>query len=385
MSIALLASTASNAEASQIIGTINGVIQDINENALIGASATTSLRNAVIGGDFGTNPWQRGTSFTGITSTAFYTADRFFGIGGASSSISISRQTTTPPPGFAAVARFGRASSNADVDPIKFGQVFTSANSTRFQGQPFVLSFYARAGATYSPASSALGITVATGTGSDETTANYAAGSWTGYAAATLYGSAGTAVTSVTLTTSFARYSVSGVIPTGATQIGFNISMTPVGTAGATDYVELTGVQFEVMPQGGVQPTPFEALPASLVRSLCYAYYWRLNETGTGAPQVVGVNASTSTARFLITFPVPMRTTPTVNGGADGSTTSIGSLAMVLPLGTTATTTLTLITSSGTPNGISALGTCTVALTSGGATMLVSGGGAGFIAASGEL
>ena len=39
------------------------------------SSVTLGFRNRIIGGNFSTNPWQRGTSFTGPTSA--YTADRF--------------------------------------------------------------------------------------------------------------------------------------------------------------------------------------------------------------------------------------------------------------------------------------------------------------------
>lgn len=386
MGIPLIASTAQYAEASQIVGTLNGVINNINTYALLGATAPTSLRNGVIGGDFGTNPWQRTTSFTSITNTATYTADRFFAIGGASSSISVSKQTGTPVPGFTAHARFGRAAANADTSAIKFGQVLTSANSTRYQGLPFVLSFWARAGANFSAASNVLTATVATGTGTDESAANYAAGSWTGYAAATLYNSAGVQTSALTLTTAFARYALAGVIPTAATQVGFNIAYTPVGTAGASDYVELTGVQLEVMPQGGVQPTPFEWRQAALEKMLCQHYYYRINEGGTSVKSLIGQANSTTVASILVPFPTPMRAATT--SSLSTTTTVLGSFGLTGVTGATTSTmsTLTFTAHSGTTETANLTATLSGAgLVAGNATYLVGGGGAGTLSFDSEL
>lgn len=389
MSIPLLSSTASNAEASQIIGTINGVINSINSLALIGANAPTSLRNAVIGGDFGTNPWARTTGFTALTNTLTYTADRFWARGGASSSIAVSRETTTPPPGFAAVARVGRVAANADTTAIKFGQVLKSADSTRFQGQPFVLSFYARAGATYSAASAALGVAVGTGTGSDESALSYATSTWTGFTSVQLYNQAGAAGSTATLTTSFQRFAFSGVIPTTATQIGFNTSMTPVGTAGATDYFEITGIQLEVMPQGGVQPTPFEWRPASLELALCQHYYFKTTEV-SGAKMYGGQVNSTTVASILVPFPVPMRsitTTSITDTAATAGTFTLTAVGGAATNSLAASSGLAIAAGTGTLNSINVTATLTQAALSaaGQTTFLIGAGTTGSIAVSAEL
>jgi hypothetical protein len=69
-------------------GNLGATIHDIltvDENNVVhldgglvveGTGRDTGFRNKIIGGDFHTNPWQRGTSFAGVA-TAFYTADRF--------------------------------------------------------------------------------------------------------------------------------------------------------------------------------------------------------------------------------------------------------------------------------------------------------------------
>lgn len=378
--IATLTSSPTYSEASQIIPTINGVINQINANALIGTQAPTSLRNAVIGGDFGTNPWQRGTSPSAISNTLTYTADRFWALGGASSSITITQQTASQYPGFNGSLRFSRTAANADTTAIKLGYVMADNDPAQFQGRPFVLSFYAKAGANFSSASNVLGITVGYGTAANGSAANFAAGSWTGYAGVTLTGSAGTTVTGVTLTTSWARYVVAGFIPTTANQIGFSMQYTPVGTAGAADFFEITGVQFEVMPQGGVNPTPFEYLPQGLVRSLCQRYFYQFNEGATTVANLMGQCTTTTVAQINVTLPVTMRSAPT--GAA-----TVGTFTVAKADGTAqALTTLALTASSATVQNFRLTATASAAnLVAGNATQLLGGGGSGNVTASAEL
>ena len=318
--IPLLASTAANAEASQQIGVINGVIQSINANALIGSTAPTSLRNIIIGGDFNTNLWQRGTSFAAIANVATYTADRFFAVGGASSSIAVSKQTTSLPVGFGAKLRFLRTASNANTAAITLNYIVASEDVLQMQGQPFVLSFYAQANANYSAAANALAVSVSTGTVADEGNSAYTAGTWTGVAAVTLTGSTGATATGVTLTGAWQRYALAGVVPAAALELGITWSVTPVGTAGAADSFEIAGVQLEVMPQGGVNPTPFERRPVQLERQLQQRYTQVFQEPTTGNLMSIGIAISTSTARVPLPIAVPFRVAPsaTFNASSGG-------------------------------------------------------------------
>jgi len=389
MPISTLSSSPQYSEASQIIGTVNGVINEINSEALFSATAQPSFRNTVVGGNFSTNLWQRGTSFTGITNTLTYTADRFFAIGGASSSISVSRQTGTTLPGFTTFLRFGRADANSDTTAIKLGQVFTSNASVAYQGKPFVVSFYVRAASGFSAASSALSVAVSTGTGSDESAANYAAGSWTGQASVTLYNSAGSAGSTATLTTSWQRVSFSGVIPVTATQIGFNLAYTPVGTA-SSDYIEVAGVQFEIMPQGGVTPSPFEILPSPIDAERQYYFYYRLAEGQNTAKMAQGQVNSTTVASILVNFPVAMRSVTTTSVSA--TTASAGSFGLTAVGGAV---TGVLASSGGLAWAANSFTTRSAILTAtlsqaaltaaGNTTMLIAGGGSGYAAVSSEL
>jgi hypothetical protein len=52
-------------------------------------------------------------------------------------------------------------------------------------------------------------------------------------------------------------------------QIGLNIQYIPVGTAGANDYFDITGIQLEL----GSVATPFEVRPGSVELGLCHRYY----------------------------------------------------------------------------------------------------------------
>lgn len=386
--IPLLSSTPTYSEASQIIGTLNGLIQSINNNALIGSQAPTSLRNSVVGGDFGTNPWQRGTTFTGITNTLTYTADRFWALGGASSSISVSQQTSSQQVGFGGSLRFGRAAANADTTAIKLGYVMADNDPIQFQARPAVLSFWAKAGANFSSASSALTVTMGTGTAANGTAANYASGSWTGYAGVTLQNSAGATATSVTLTTSWQRYSLVGFIPAAALQIGFNFAYTPVGTAGSADYFDITGVQLEVLPQGGNNPTPFEYLPTSYILSACQRYYYQINEPAASvATGFVGPAYTTSLANVQLKLPTTMRVAPTVTFG--GTALSNATFAIIMNSATPiALATTYLVQSSlgaNTVDTVALKATSSAAYTVGFACQLVGAGGGAKILISSEL
>src|SRR5579883_401024 len=153
----------------------------------VGGSQLAFPRNLIDGGDFTTNPWQRGVSFTGIAGAVTYTADRFFAVGGASSSISVSQVTgVTTVSGLTQALQFGRAAANANTAAISLGQVIETLDSIRCQGQTVTLSFWAQAGANWSPANGALNVLLASGTGANQSAASLAAGAWTGYTSLTL-------------------------------------------------------------------------------------------------------------------------------------------------------------------------------------------------------
>jgi hypothetical protein len=107
------------------------------------------------------------------------------------------------------------------------------------------------------------------------------------------------------------------VAPTG--------SVSVVGTNGATFY--LTGVMLEV----GTQATTFDYRSYGTELSLCQRYYWKVSGDGASIGGFgSGQCASTVTANIIFSYPVTMRTAPTIaqggtytiNFGAGNSTVS---------------------------------------------------------------
>jgi hypothetical protein len=342
----------------------------------VGGSLLALPRNIIDGGDFTTNPWQRGTSFTSIANTLTYTADRWFAVGGASSSISVSQQAVTAVPSFGNALQFGRAAANANTAVISLGQVIESADSIRAQGQQVTLSFWALAGANWSPANGNLNIQIVSGTGSNQSAGSAVAGTWTGYSSLTVTPQQGSAAPAANIaqpiTGTWTRYSFTAPVPATATQLATLFNATPVGTAGAADFVQIIGVQLEIGPQ----PTPFEHLDIQMVLEICQRYFWQINEPASGVVVGTGsVNASNS-EQFYLATPVQMRTAPTVSVtvGSFKVNSATGGIVAATGLTGNATHTTNAI-------GLNATGTGTA----GQGAQLQGGGGAGFIQASADF
>jgi hypothetical protein len=179
---------------------------------------------------------------------------------------------------------------------MSFIQGMETMNSIPYAGKTVTLSFYARAGANYSPTSNYFSFLIYTGTGTDQFPTSYTGG-------------ATAANTSVTLTTTWVRYTVTGTIATTATEIGLYAYWSTTGTAGTNDYVEITGVQLEV----GSTATPFQTASGTLggELALCQRYYYRMAATVVYSPYCLGISGGTTSAGFPVNLPVTMRTTPT--------------------------------------------------------------------------
>jgi hypothetical protein len=202
-----------------------------------------------------------------------------------------------------------------------FGTNLESADSYRFAGQTVTLSYYARAGANYSPTSSGLSANILTGTGTDQSFI-------TGLTGSTNAGNA-----TATLTTSWQRFTVTGTIGSTATQIAVYFSMTPTGTAGANDYFEVTGVQLEV----GNQASPFIRAAGGTIQgelAACQRYCTVYDNGNTMIGMAVAASTS-AIGRMIVTNPVTWRTTPSItlsgtNLFYDGvNTPAIGTLGTI--------------------------------------------------------
>jgi hypothetical protein len=269
---------------------------------LLGQSVVTAAgKNAVING--GMDIWQRGTSFTSPNNT--YTADRWCTLITATApATTVSRQTTsdtTNLPTIQYCARVQRNSGQTNTGNIFLTQSFESVNSTRFAGQKVTLSFWARKGANYSAASSLLLGEFNSGTGTDQ---NINQG---------LTGSTLISAISATLTTTWQRFTFTGTVSASATQLGFYFYFTPVGTAGAADYFEITGVQIEL----GSTATTFSRAGGTIQGelALCQRYYWQ-PVLADNLPICNASNYTTTAAYGTIKLPVTMRIAPTVSSSS---------------------------------------------------------------------
>jgi hypothetical protein len=258
-------------------------------------TATASTGNVIINGGF--DIWQRGTSFSYTTPTIPYTADRWniTNAGGSGTpAFTVSRQSGSGSPAQYCM-RFQRNSGSTATTFGYLAYNVESVDSIPLAGKPVTFSFYARAGANFSPSSSLLNFRLVTGTGTDQNLNN------TGFA-----GQVNTNSTA-TLTTSWQRYTLTITAPSNTTQFAVQLWSQFTGTAGANDWYEITGVQLEA----GAVATPFRRNAPSIQAELaaCQRYYQQ-------DPTVYLMHGTTggfnNSYMSTVPFVVEMRATPTL-------------------------------------------------------------------------
>jgi len=300
----------------------------------VGGSVPTSYgyaagKNKIINGDFFIN--QRG--FTSTTSSAFG-FDRFYNQSdGASGTATFSAQTFTP--GTAPVSGYEAKNflrcittgqSAAGVYSI-FQQQIEDVRA--IAGQTVTISFWAKA------ASATPKIAI-------EVEQNFGAGGSPSAAVQTYAGQ-------VTLSTSWARYSVSVAVPSiSGKTIGTTANTSSNGinlwVSAGTTYNARTGslgIQSNTFDIWGLQveqgstATAFQTATGTIQGELaaCQRYYFRA--TGTSQPLGAGVYYASTTALISVKLPVTMRVSPTYgSSGTDAvsiySTSSRASTANVL-------------------------------------------------------
>jgi hypothetical protein len=273
--------------------------------------------------------WQRGTSIA-QTASATYTADRWCSLRASGTTGStVSRQLTndtTNLPFIQYAARVQRDSGNTGTFKIFFANNFETVNSSPFDGKQVTLSFYARAGANFSSASNALETKLIYGTGTDQN------------CLVAYTGETDVINQTATLTTTWQRFTYTASVPTASTELAIRFAYTPVGTAGANDWFEVTGVQLET----GASATAFHTNQPTIQSELaaCQRYYFRaFSDSGYktfGVGTVTGVN----NMNCFVNLPVQMRTIPS------SLETSAMSTFYWEPGGGTTPTSITLATSA---------------------------------------
>jgi hypothetical protein len=250
----------------------------------LNTSAFFAGKNKIINGDFGI--WQRGTS---ITAGPAYTCDRWIMAQDTGTpTYSVSQQSftagTAPVAGYEGTffARFGvTAASTATT--FTFLQKIEDVR--QFAGQTITVSLYAKSDASRT-------LTVAA-------KQNFGSGGST---------TVSTTVGTASVTTSWARYSVSVAIPSisGKTiGAGSNLEIA-LSYPAAVMTNDFWGVQLEA----GTVATAFQTATGTIQGELaaCQRYYWR-NAQSTGR-YANGYAKTTTTADVTIPFPVQMRTNP---------------------------------------------------------------------------
>jgi hypothetical protein len=298
---------ATSAARGSAIGTATegmvSYLNDTNSLEVFDGSAWNTFNpqsgNAIINGAF--DFWQRGTSFVG---TGFvYMADRWMGVrsafaaGGTFSQQSVSDSAL---PNIQFATRLQRDSGNTNTGGLIYVSALESADSIPYAGKTVTLSFFARRGTNYSGDNSRIGSIIYTGTGTNQSAAGMSG--WTGVSA-----------TSVNhdLTTTWQRFTQTVTLGTNIKQIGLYFQTAVFsGTAGANDWVEITGVQLEA----GSAATPFRRNANSIQGELaaCQRYYYRVSDVaGAGGLWPLGTTESTTLVSAVNQNPVTMRADPT--------------------------------------------------------------------------
>jgi hypothetical protein len=290
------------------INSTNGTIN------LLGSSvAYTAGKNRIINGDFRFN--QR--NFTSNSTDNTYNFDRFVQAnGGTTGTLTITPQTftpgTAPVAGYEAI-NYVQCVTAAGASTNTFALYNQYIEDTRtFAGQTVTLSFWAKATSGTPKIATEIGQNF--GSGGSPSAAVYTAGG------------------SVTLSTSWARYSTTITVPSVAGKTfgttantsylaatlwlssgsTFNTRSSSIGLQNAT--FQIWGVQLEA----GSTATAFQTATGTIQGelNLCQRYFYAMTSNSTGGYSSFGVGAYYSSSNCYITMwlPVEMRVPPTYGG-----------------------------------------------------------------------
>ena len=291
----------------------------------------TMFRNVIINGGFNVNLRGASSNMTAMCTTAvtsptpspYFVADRWIAYrAGLVANGQMALMTLSPGDipftsvGLTNFARIGRANGDTSLGVINLVTNLESMNSIPLAAKTVTLSFYCRAGANYSGSTNGINA-LAIGVLVDQ---NYVINGLG--AGATILSN------SFAATTSWQRFSYSYNVPANATQVAPTIGYTPSGTAGAADYIDVTGVQLEIASS----PTSFELRPYAVESPLCQRYYEITIESSIGT-QTLMINNTfpAGIGNFSpIFFKITKRVVPSLSGtlyapgGGATATTSTG-------------------------------------------------------------
>lgn len=262
-------------------------------------------QNRVINGDF--QVWQRGAGGSAViavgASTTAYTTDRWQLLTNANQASTVTQTAGATSGSFLAAVQRNNGQTGTGV--MRFCTSLTRDMSVGAAGNYITVSFKARSGADFSPASGNITVTVYSGTGTSDVSGIN--GAFTGSATPI---SQTQAITSTLTNYTFTSAAVLGAT---VTQLAVEFSWTPVGTAGAADTLLITDVQLEV----NTAQTPFQRLSFADTLAKCQTFYYKTffystapaTNTGVQTGEVSAMAAGVGTAGqwFSMAYPVSSR------------------------------------------------------------------------------
>ena len=267
----------------------------------------TGFKNRIINGAVGISQRVAVNTAVAVSNGAGGTfgPDRWWGYTGTLS-LWNQYQVTTGAYDFPYAWRVQRIAGQTSTSFIYYGQTIETNNCIDLAGQTVTISFYATAGANYS--GGAANVQLLTGTVADQGTSSLNSGTWTGFA---------TPISQTfTPTTTRTRFTFTGTIGSTVQEISFRFYWGGSGTAGANDYIDITGVQLEK----GVTATSFDYRPYGTELAMCQRYYESNNTAvgGTSVSFIVNTAGYFPSRGFVVTKRATptMTITPTAGSGA---------------------------------------------------------------------
>lgn len=286
-------------------------------------------RNAVINGDFAVDQRVRpGDAITHTSSSAFpnnddaYTLDRWYILSDGNNRVEINQETSDLPGEQFDYQQTGCRMRvvTTSASAFKFGiaQIIEQRNCVGLIGKPVTLSFKLKASSTTKLDNIKAAIVQWTGT-ADAVTSDIVS-SWNAEG------------TNPTLITNASYVNTPANLNNAGGWIGYdNTNAEPItGTVSASaknlivfiwsdvtdttagDFIYLTDVQLEA----GSVATAYERLPIDVQFERCLRYTYGLWQTGANGPFGVGLCTATNKFDTIISYPVPMRGTPTATYSA---------------------------------------------------------------------
>jgi len=288
--------------APSVASTVTVTLPDASGTMLTSVSpGYNGFKNRIINGAMAISQRTAVNTNVAVTTTASGTfgPDRFWGFSGTASLWNIS-QVSTSAYDFPFALRLQRIAGQTSTSAIYAGQLIETNNCKDLAGQTVTLSFYATAGANYS--GGAVSVAVYTGTAADQGTTSLNSGSWTNFAAPIS--------STFTPTTTRTLYTFTGTLGSTIQEVAIRLQWSGSGTAGANDYIDITGVQLEE----GSTATSFDYRPIGTEVALCQRYFIS-TRTSSQFGMVLSTGQAVSTSRIVISgvqYPVVMRDAPVV-------------------------------------------------------------------------